>query len=201
MITVFLSGNHGCLTVFVESERTVREILEGSSKFFADSAAMLDGTPLTDAQMDMTLRELGVKESCSITCTPLHATCTVLIVGAVAVLESILTPAQILLFKKYRPDALVVVNKDEKPIFRIDLGDTPEGSLDDHCAAFGTAVSSGGYATITLPVGGHDDPVSYVVDEYGCPINFIHKLEENAVAQLIDLEHEIDSIRGIIVRN
>ncbi len=201
MIKVTVSNNLERKTVSADGDKTVREILKGAGLVFAGSGTLMNGTPLTDAELDSALNALGVEDACSITCAAgQNNACSVSILGAAAVLESDLTLEQIRLMGKHRPDALTVVNKDDEPVFKISLAETPEGSLTDDGAAFGTAVSMNGNATITLSVGAPSDPVGYVAEKYGACLNFIHKLEENALSQMEDVEEERSAIRRMIAR-
>ncbi len=201
MIKVTVSNNVERRIISAEGDRTVREILENSGMLFSGSLTLMDGAPLTDDQMDSTLKDLGVEDACRITCAAgQDNACGVSIVGAVAVLESDLTLAQIRTMLKHRPDALKVVDKNDEVVFGIELAETPEGSLTKSCAAFGTATSMNGNATITIPVGGYADPVGYIAEEYGACLNFIRKLEENALAQMDEVEEELAAIRRMITR-
>ena len=201
MIKVILSNNLERRIINTDGEKTVRQILEDAGMFLAGSRTMMNGTPLTAGEMNFPLMDLGVEDTCCIThVAAQNNACGVSIVGAVAVLESDLTLAQIKMFRKYRPDALIAVNKDNDPLFSIDLADTPEGSLSKDRAAFGTVTSMKGNATITIPVGAHPDPVEYIAEEYGPCLNIIRRLEENALAQISDLEEECAAIRAMITR-
>ena len=201
MIKVTVSNNLEHKTVSVDGEKTIREIMENTGMVFAGSRTLMDDTPLTDAELDSSLNTLGAENDCRITCAAgQNNACSVSILGAAAVLESDLTLEQIRVIGKHRPDALTVVNKDDEPVFKISLAETPEGSLTEDGAAFGTAVSMNGNATITISVGAPSDPVGYVAEKYGACLNFIHKLEENALSQMEDVEEERNAIRRMIAR-
>ena len=202
MIKVTVSNTIERRTLAVDEKTTVNEILKNTGMVFSASRARLNDTPLTAAEMDSPLGSLGVGDACRVACVAgqNNASCGVSIVGAVAVLESDLTLEQIRIVKKHRPDALVVVDKNDNPVFDIDLAETAAGSLDKKRAAFGTATSMNGNATITIPLEGHADPVAYIAEEYGACLTFIRKLEDNALSQMGEIEEERAAVRHMITR-
>lgn len=201
MIEVKLNNNLTRSTAIVDENKTVRQVLEEAGWDLNVGQTMMDGGILRAEDMNKTLAELGVTETCRISKVAKQDNAvTVDIVGSVAVIESSLTPEQIKTAEKYRPDALTVVNKDDEPVFRVGTTNTQEGAINKFGASFGVATSTEGFATITVPWDNGGDAVDRFVDKFGGALNFIKKLEDNVISQLEDIAEENAAVRSMIAR-
>lgn len=201
MIEVKLNNNINRTKVIVDENKTVKQVLEEAGWDMTTGQTLLDGGLLRAEDMNQTLAELGVTESCRISKVAKQDNAIgVSIIGSVAVIESALTPEQIRSVEKYRPDALTVVDKDDNPVFRMGTTNSQEGAINKFGASFGTATSVNGNATITIPWDNGDDAISRFVDKYGGALNFIKKLEENVLSQLEDIAEENNAVRAMIAR-
>lgn len=64
MVSIKVGTNDRRSTVLVESNKTLREILEDNEINYATAAVYLDGSTLNPGDMDKTLDDFGIGESC-----------------------------------------------------------------------------------------------------------------------------------------
>lgn len=64
MVKVTLGSNTERKQVIVSEDKTVKEIFQENDMDYTTGALMLDGVPVTAAQINMSLKDLNVSESC-----------------------------------------------------------------------------------------------------------------------------------------
>ena len=64
MIKVTIGTNTSREDIIVGNDKTIREILEAQGINYSNTIMHLDGSPLKAGDMDKTLEEIGIKESC-----------------------------------------------------------------------------------------------------------------------------------------
>lgn len=202
MIKVKIGNNLGMKEYILDGSVTIREALEQAGIDAGVGTTMLDGASLGARELDNTFEDYNIDDKCVLmNVVKADNAVTVSIVGPVAIIASQLTVEQIKQIEKYRPDALVVVDKDENPLFKMTVAKNSKGSLNKYGAAFSTAGTSDGSSTITidLPEGKYNEAgAQWVAEEFGGPLNFIRKLEENAILQLDDISNEVTEIKNLI---
>jgi hypothetical protein len=104
--------------------------------------------------LDKSLQELGVKESCYLTCVvKADNAAAVQVAGNACVITSAVKLEDYKLVAKYRPDELKLYEgegKDKEEKFAVAVVENSAGSLNRYGAVFGPTASAEGYATITL---------------------------------------------------
>ena len=103
--------------------------------------------------------------------------------------------------KKYRPDALVLRDKEKNPVFSIDVG-TKTASANKNGVVFVSAShDENGYATYTemIPTGmSATEAKTYAEDKFGAIILKMNALEETLGTTLAEIEADVASVQAAI---
>lgn len=103
--------------------------------------------------------------------------------------------------KKYRPDAMILRDKEKNPIFSIDVGSKAASANKNGIVFVSASHDENGYATYTemIPTGmSSTEAENYAEDKFGAIILKMNVLEEALGASLTEIEAEIASVQAAI---
>lgn len=187
MINITLMTNAGRSTVFASENDTIREIFEANRVNYAVGCPMLDGAALRPGELDKTLAEIGITDTCYLSCmVKADNAAKVTIAGDAAVIVSDLKLDDIVLAQKYRPKALKLFEEKEQ-IFQIVAGKCPGGSINKYGVEFSENADAAGHATVTLPIEGGEGAKKYVQETYGQALLMLNKVEEGFAPYLEEI--------------
>ena len=120
--------------------------------------------------------------------------------GCACVITSRLTVEEIENYKHYHPDALTMVDEDDKAVFSIDIDENP-GSLEDRKAVYSNTKTPDGKATITIVLDPDaEDKAELVRKHLGAALLRLEKLEDSLLSKTDDLKEEMRKIDRMIYR-
>lgn len=117
--------------------------------------------------------------------------------GRTATIVSVYTLADIEKLGKYRPEALVLEDKDGNVTFKV--GTSCCGSISDYGVGFADETFGNGKACVTV-LGGdaYATAEEFVLEEIGTAINKLNKVESQIAGALDEVEAEITAIKDAI---
>lgn len=184
MVKVNLLTTGGRKSDMFAEHQTPREILEYFGVDYGSATNTIDGVRLSIADMNKSLRELGVGDECRISSiVKIDNAAHIDISGASAVLVSDVALEDWKKVEKYEPDALRIVDEEGDTVFRVMTGGTA-GSADNNGVCFGEYTNSGKATVTTLFDTDVDDKVSAVKDTMGNALLDLNEIEEGIPAVL-----------------
>lgn len=202
MVKVTLITSSPKVVDIVNENMTIREFLEKHNVNYAVASTSLDGCPQDTSGMDTSFLEHGVTDRTIVTCLPNKDNAAqAIIVGSSCVIKSTLTSAEIKRVKKLCPDALVMVDDNNEPVFAIDINENMPGSINDNGACFGNATDAEGKATITVVLDpSAPDTEALVFDQLGRNLMRLKEMEEHIANILPEIDTEEQKIKEMIVK-
>ena len=123
------------------------------------------------------------------------------IMGCACVITSDLTPEQIRMYQKYRPESLVLADGNSgEEIFRLDMDDSP-GMLNSDQAVLSRVTTAEGKATITIVFDpAIEDRTETFLERCGTGLTRLIELERRLTENLEELNQDVGKIRGMVTR-
>jgi len=198
MVKVNLLTTGGRKSDMFAEHQTPREILEYFGVDYGSATNTIDGVRLSIADMNKSLRELGVGDECRISSiVKIDNAAHVDISGASAVLVSDVDLADWKKVEKYQPEVLRLVDEDGDTTFRVMTGGTV-GSADNFGVCFGD-YTNGGKATVTALFDTDiTDKVKAVKDMMGNGLLDLNKIEAGIPAALEAIAAKEAEIEALI---
>ncbi len=120
------------------------------------------------------------------------------ILGCACVINSRLTVEQYEQFRRYHPEALKLVDEDDRVLFSVDLDDGP-GHIRQEEACFSRTRTPDGKATITVVIDPEiEDKAETVRDRFAAALLHLDELEEHLLEKVGELEEEVKKVEGMI---
>lgn len=201
MIKIILTTNAGKKEIFANEDATLREVLDENHVNYGVGATQLDGYTLRPGELDKSFTEHGITESCYLSVVVKSDNAAkVTVVGEAAVITSALKLEDIQTAKKFRPDALKLI-EDKQTVYAIDVTERSSGAINNVGATFSTTTDAEGRATITLNADRSTDIKEEIQNKIGLALLKLKKIEDNfaealaginadkaAIAELIDVQ-------------
>ena len=202
MINITLVTNNPNEYDIVRESMTVREFLEKHNVNYGVGTTSIDGVPIGVGGLDKTFAEWELGDKAIVSCLANKDNgAGALIAGSSCMIKSTLTPAEIKRVKKFHPEALVMTDEDDKPMFAIDIDEETPGEIDNNGACFGSATSEDGKATITVLLDPtEENPQDLVYNKLGRALMYLKEMEEHIAEVLPELDTEEREIRSMITR-
>ena len=198
MVKVNLLTTGGRKSDMFAEHQTPREILEYFGVDYGSATNTIDGVRLSIADMNKSLRELGVGDECRISSiVKIDNAAHVDISGASAVLVSDIALEDWKKVEKFEPDALRIVDEEGDTVFRVMTGGTA-GSADNNGVCFGEYTNSGKATVTALFDTDVDDKISAVKDMMGNALLDLNEIEEGIPAVLEAIAAKEAKIEGLI---
>ena len=187
MVNVTLITTGGRKTDVFAEHQTPREILEYFGVDFGTATNTIDGVRLSIADMNKSLRELGVGDQCRISSiVKIDNAAHVDISGASAVLVSDVDLEDWKRVEKYQPENLKIVDEDGNTLFRVMTGSV-SGSADNKGVCFGTYTNSGKATVTTILEENATDKVAAVAEVMGNGLLSLNEIEAGIPAVLDEI--------------
>jgi len=198
MVKVNLLTTGGRKSDMFAEHQTPREILEYFGVDYGSATNTIDGVRLSIADMNKSLRELGVGDECRISSiVKIDNAAHVDISGASAVLVSDIALDDWKKVEKFEPDALRIVDEEGDTVFRVMTGGTA-GSADNNGVCFGEYTNSGKATVTALFDTDIDDKIAAVKDMMGNALLDLNDIEEGIPAVLEAIAAKEAKIEGLI---
>lgn len=198
MVKVNLLTTGGRKSDMFAEHQTPREILEYFGVDYGSATNTIDGVRLSIADMNKSLRELGVGDECRISSiVKIDNAAHVDISGASAVLVSDVDLADWKKVEKYEPDALRIIDEEGNTVFRVMTGGTV-GTADNYGVCFGD-YTNGGKATVTALFDTDiEDKTQAIKDMMGNGLLDLNEIEEGIPAVLEAIAEKEAKIEALI---
>lgn len=201
MIKVQVLTTAGRKSDMFAEHQTPKEILEYFDVDYSVATNSLDGVRLGIADMNKSLKELGVGDECRISSiVKIDNAATIEISGASAVLVSGVKLEDWKKVEKYAPEMLKIVDEDtDDVIFKVTTcGGT--GSANKYGVCFGAHTNEGGKATVTLLLDEDiEDKIQAVKDTVGSALIDLNEIENEIPSVLKDIEEKEAEIDKLII--
>ena len=201
MIKVQVLTTAGRKSDMFAEHQTPKEILEYFDVDYSVATNSLDGVRLGIADMNKSLKELGVGDECRISSiVKIDNAATIEISGASAVLVSGVKLEDWKKVEKYAPEMLKIVDEDtDDVIFKVTTcGGT--GSANKYGVCFGAHTNEGGKATVTLLLDEDvEDKIQAVKDTVGSALIDLNEIENEIPNVLKDIEEKEAEIDKLII--
>lgn len=192
----------------VESTRTLRSILEEAGVNYSRGLLQYNGNILGQSALDSTVEEVtenpDQKQVLRMTVKADNAAAaeaTAVVVGGALVITSSATPDEIATIRKYRPNALKLMEGEanhKEQVFMIGLEDGP-GSIGKYGAVYSKRTDKNGKATITITIPEDEsDPKAWAEEMLGVSILHLRKTEKQFAAMLEDVKKEKEAVAAAI---
>lgn len=200
MIKVTLITNAGKKNVIVPENKTLRQIYEENDVNYHATTNSVDSVPLQIGDLDKTLAQLGVGETCRMSSiVKMDNAAKIVIAGNAAVVKSEVKLDDWKKCLKF-DDELGLYDEQDEPLFKVSVDECSPGSLTKYGAVFSGKADSEGFATITVLIDpGVEDVVAKVTDELGGPLLDLNQLEKTIPEVLKDAEDYEKEIKDSIV--
>ena len=120
------------------------------------------------------------------------------VMGCACVITSRMTVEQIEKYVVYHPEALCLVDEDDKTVFEVALEDGP-GHIEAHKAGYSRTKTPDGRATITVVIDPEaEDKSALVLKHFGKALMHLEELEDQLLKRAGELEEEVSSIKALI---
>lgn len=199
MVKVQVLTTAGRKSDMFAEHQTPKEILEYFDVDYSVATNSLDGVRLGIADMNKSLKDLGVGEECRISSiVKIDNAAHVDISGSAAVLVSDVTLEDWEKVEKYAPEMLKIVDEDTDDILFKVATCTGTGSANKYGVCFGAHTNEGGKATVTILLDeGIEDKIQAVKDVVGSALIDLNEIEKEIPGVLKDIaekEAEIDKL-------
>lgn len=169
MIKVTLITNAGRKSFPVSDDATPRKVFDDNNVNYSVGKPAIDSVPMGIGDMDKSFAELGITDSCYLTCVvKADNAATAKVAGSACVITSALKRKDLELVAKYRPEELCLYEgegKDKEAVFGVCLTESSAGTLNKYGAEFGPATSQEGLATITLLIDPDEENVASMLED------------------------------------
>ena len=199
MVKVMVLTTSGRKSDMFGEHQTPKEILQHFDVDYTTATNSLDGVRLGIADMNKSLKELGVTDECRISSiVKIDNAAHVDVSGSAAILVSDVTLEDWEKVEKFAPDALKIFDEEtEDVIFKVaTCGGT--GSANKYGVCFGTHTNEGGKATVTILLDEDvEDKIQAVKDVVGSAVLDLNEIEQAIPDVLKDIatkEAEIDKL-------
>ena len=201
MIQITMITNNPKKVITVSEDATIREVLDENHVNYAVGVTSLDGIALRPGDMDKTFAEHGITDACFLSCVfKADNAASVTVMGEAAVITSALKLDDILLAKKYRPDALKLYADDKKTeqIFGIDVTSRSSGAINKNGATFSEVTDQNGNATITMSIDRDENIEETLTDTIGMGLLYLNQLEDKFGEAVASIREDQAKIKGLI---
>lgn len=190
----------------VESTRTLRSVLEEAGVNYSRGLLQYNGSILGQSALDSTVEEVtdnpDQKQILRMTVKADNAAeATAVVVGGALVITSSATPDEIKTIKKYRPNALKLMEGEgqhKEQVFIIDIEDG-SGSINKFGAFYSERTDKNGKATITINIPEDvENPKAWAEETLGVSILHLRKTEKQFAAMLEDVKKEKEAVAAAI---
>ena len=198
MVKITLITNAGRKTVIASEAKTLREVYEENEVNYDSCTNTIDSVPLRIGDLDKTLRELGVGETCRMSSiVKMDNAAKIVLTGDACIIKSGVKLDDWKKVLKFEPE-FGLYNEDNEPVFMVDI-DENMGSLNSNGAVFSTRPDHEGYAVITTVIDpGVDDKEQTVIDKLGTAILRLNELEAKVPEKIEAANHKEQEIREAI---
>ena len=198
MVKITLITNAGRKTVIASEAKTLREIYEENEVNYDSCTNTVDSVPLKIGDLDKTLRELGVGETCRMSSiVKMDNAAKIVLTGDACIIKSGVKLDDWKKVLKFEPD-FGLYNEDGEPIFLVDV-DENMGSLNSNGAVFSTRPDHEGYAVITTVIDPSvEDKVQAVTDKLGTALLRLNELEAKVPEKIEAANRKEQEIREAI---
>ena len=190
-------------TVIVTGETTLRDIFGEAGIEIGLGTVSLDAATIMPGDLDKGIGTFDLDEEIthSLASSPKRENAAKAVVtGGAIVVSSIATPEELRTIKKYRPDALKLVDKETKNVQYLVSIAGGLGELNGNGAIFGQHADGEGKATITI---GAPDDVSdvrdWAIEHLGSALLKLNKVEEQFTEQLESIAADRAAVEASIV--
>jgi len=198
MIKIILTANGNKSEVFVSEDATLREVLDQNRINYSVGVTQLDGYTLKPGELDKTFAEHGITETCYLSVVVKSDNAAkVTVVGEAAVITSALKLEDIKTAKKFRPEALQLL-EDKKQVYAIDVTERSSGAINGYGATFSNVTDAEGHATITLTADRTGDIKEMIQDKIGLALLKLKKVEDNFAEALAGINADKAAIAELI---
>jgi len=198
MVKITLITNAGRKTVIASEAKTLREIYEENDVNYDSCTNTIDSVPLRVGDLNKTLRELGVGETCRMSSiVKMDNAAKIILTGDACIIKSGVKLDEWKKVLKFEPD-FGLYNEDNEPIFLVAI-DENMGSLNNNGAVFSTRADHEGYAVITTVIDpAVEDKVQAVTDKLGTALLRLNELEAKVPEKIEAANNKEQEIREAI---
>ena len=177
MVKITLITNAGRKTVIASEAKTLREIYEENDVNYDSCTNTIDSVPLRVGDLNKTLRELGVGETCRMSSiVQMDNAGKIILTGDACIIKSGVKLDDWKKVLKFEPE-FGLYTEDGEPVFLVDV-DENMGSLNSNGAVFSVRPDHDGYAVITTVIDpAVEDKVQAVTDRLGTALLRLNELE------------------------
>lgn len=200
MVKITLITNNPREVDIVPETMTVREFLENHNVNYGVGSTSIDGVAIGTEGLDSTFMQHHVSERAIVSCLPNKDNgAQAIVMGSSCVIKSSLTPEQIKRIKKFHPDALMMYDENNEPVFKMDIDDERPGSINNYGVCFGSAMSSDGKATVTVVLDPQaENPSELVYEKLGRALLYLRDMESQLEEAMPEMTAEENEIRSMI---
>ena len=187
---IIINTNTGRKTVIANEEDTVRKVLADNHVNYGMTTVMLNGDVVRD--VDATLEELGAKNLSTISCCyKADNAVQVKTAGQAMVIVSGIKTEDLKKAEKFRPEALVLKDKDDEPVFAVATG--KKSSIEYNSITFGE--EENGFAAATIyPV-----EREKIKEDYAFILISLKKVEAQLEAAMTEIAEDAAAVEAMIV--
>ena len=198
MVKITLITNAGRKTVIASEAKTLREIYEENDVNYDSCTNTIDSVPLRVGDLNKTLRELGVGETCRMSSiVKMDNAAKIILTGDACIIKSGVKLDDWKKVLKFEPD-FGLYNDDNEPIFLVAI-DENMGSLNNNGAVFSTRADHEGYAVITTVIDpAVEDKIQAVTDKLGTALLRLNELESKVPDKIEAANNKEQEIREAI---
>lgn len=198
MVKITLITNAGRKTVIASEDKTLRKIYEENEVNYDSCTNTIDSVPLRIGDLDKTLRELGVGETCRMSSiVKMDNAAKIILTGDACIIKSGVKLDDWKKVLKFEPE-FGLYNEDDEPIFLVDV-DENMGSLNSNGAVFSVRPDHEGYAVITTVIDpAVEDKVQAVTDKLGTALLRLNELEAKVPDKITEANTKEQEIREAI---
>lgn len=198
MVKITLITNAGRKTVIASEAKTLREVYEENDVNYDSCTNTIDSVPLRVGDLNKTLRELGVGETCRMSSiVKMDNAAKIILTGDACIIKSGVKLEDWKKVLKFEPE-FGLYNDDDEPVFLVDVDDNM-GSLNSNGAVFSARPDHEGYAVITTVIDpAVEDKVQAVTDKLGTALLRLNELETKVPEKIEEANTKEQEIREAI---
>ena len=191
MVRVTVTSAAGRKSDNFGENQTPREIFEAFGVDYSVATNCIDGVKMSIGDMDKTLRELGVRESCRLSSVvKIDNAAHVDITGGVAVVVSDFDLEDWERVEKYAPEALKIVEEESgDTLFKVMTGHNG-GSMNKYGVEFGSYTNEGKATVTVLFDESVDDKKQAIKDTIGSALLDLNEIEKELPEILKDIDEK-----------
>ena len=198
MVKITLITNAGRKTVIASETKTLREIYEENDVNYDSCTNTIDSVPLKIGDLDKSLRDLGVGETCRMSSiVKMDNAAKIILTGDACIIKSGVKLEDWQKVLKFEPE-FGLYTEDKDPVFMVDI-DENMGSLNSNGAVFSIRPDHEGYAVITTVIDpAVEDKVQAVTDRLGTALLRLNELESKVPEKIAAANNKEQEIREAI---